>query len=165
MKMPMLLPSLMLALLLSAGAQAQEQPAQESGTAQKAGEIITQPVRDVGIAKSHIPPLLEQAALAPYAPPSGSKCAALISDLVALNEVLGPDYDAAEPTKENKAGKLAAAGGETVVNSLIPFRGLVREISGAASADRRLAAATTAGVARRGYLRGLVQARRCRMPQ
>lgn len=165
MNMPMLKPALIFALLLAGSARAQEQPAKESETSQKAGEIVTQPARDVGIARSHIPPLLEQAALAPYAPPSGPKCAALITDLAALNEVLGPDYDAAEPAKENKAGKLAAAGGETVVNSLIPFRGLVREISGAAPADRRLAAATTAGVARRGYLRGLAQARRCRLPK
>jgi len=51
-----------------------------------------------------------------------------------------------------------------VVNSLIPLRGLVREVSGAAPADRRLEAAIDAGLARRGYLRGLAVSRGCRLP-
>ena len=53
--------------------------------------------------------------------------------------------------------------GKTIVNSLIPFRGLVREISGAAPAERRLQAAVAAGIARRGYLRGLAGATKCRI--
>jgi len=50
------------------------------------------------------------------------------------------------------------------VNTLLPFRGIVREVSGAAPAERKLAAAVGAGFARRGYLRGLHQARRCSTP-
>jgi hypothetical protein len=38
---------------------------------------------------------------------------------------------------------------------------VVREISGAAAADRELAAATQAGFARRGFLRGVHQTRGC----
>jgi hypothetical protein len=49
-----------------------------------------------------------------------------------------------------------------VVNALIPFRGIVREITGAAPAQRRLNAAIDAGYARRGFLRGLHYARHCR---
>ena len=61
----------------------------------------------------------------------------------------------------NIADDLAEAGGKTIVNTIIPFRGLVREISGAAPAERRLAAAIDAGFARRGFLRGTALARRC----
>ena len=50
-----------------------------------------------------------------------------------------------------------------IVNSLIPFRGLVREVTGAAPAERRLQAAIGAGLARRGYLRGLAETRHCKM--
>jgi hypothetical protein len=39
----------------------------------------------------------------------------------------------------------------------------VREISGAAPAERRLQAAVTAGVARRGYLRGQAAAKGCKI--
>lgn len=135
----------------------------EDGTMRRAGEIVTQPARDVGISRTRVPPVLEQAAQAPYAPPSGRKCRAVLADLAELNVALGPDFDA-PPGKENRAGKIAEAGGQTIVNSLIPFRGLVRELSGAAPAERRLEAAISAGIARRGYLRGLATARRCKMP-
>ena len=59
-------------------------------------------------------------------------------------------------------GRLAEAGGKAVVNSIIPFRGLVREVSGAAPAQRQLNAAIDAGLARRGYLRGVARGRNCR---
>jgi hypothetical protein len=57
--------------------------------------------------------------------------------------------------EENRAGKLAEAGGKTIINSIIPFRGLVREVTGAAPNDRRMNAAVDAGLARRGFLRGV----------
>ena len=75
-----------------------------------------------------------------------------------LDRALGPDFDDAP----QKGDSIAKAGGKAVVNSIIPFRGVVREISGAAAADRRLAAATDAGIAQRGFLRGVYQTRRCR---
>ena len=78
-----------------------------------------------------------------------------------LNEILGPDFASADDKKENRAGKLAEAGGKSIVNALIPFRGLIREISGAAPAKRRLDAAIDAGFARRGFLRGVYRARGC----
>ncbi len=145
----------------------QEKPVEEKEdkTLEKAGDIATQPARDVGVAKTKIPPVLSEAAKNPYAPPSGRKCAAILADMAALNEALGPDFGADEEENENRAGKLAEAAGQMVVNSLIPFRGLVREISGAGPAERRLQAAIGAGLARRGYLRGLATQRRCKLPE
>lgn len=135
----------------------------EDETLDKAGDIASQPVRDVGIAKTKIPPVLSEAAKNPYVPPAGKKCAGIIADITTLNEALGPDFSANEEENENRAGKLAEAGGKMIVNSLIPFRGLVREVTGAAPAERRLQAAIGAGLARRGYLRGLAETRHCKM--
>jgi len=136
----------------------------EKGTLDKAGSIASQPVRDVGVSKKKIPPILEKAAQAPYAMPKNRKCSTLSDEIIQLNAVLGPDYaDAEEAKKENRAGKFAEAGGKMVVNSLIPFRGVVREISGAAPAKRRYQAAIASGLARRGFLRGLAKARRCQL--
>lgn len=73
-----------------------------------------------------------------------------------------PDYAPAGEKDENKAGKLAEAGGKTIINTIIPFRGLVREITGAAAARRRLNDAVDAGLARRGFLRGVQMAKGCR---
>lgn len=167
----------LLPVMSAASAAAQERPAQprqedgapedkdgEDRTLDRAGEIATQPVRDVGISKKSIPPVLQAAVDAPYAQPASHWCRSINAELVQLNDVLGPDFDARGDGKENKVGRFAEAGGEMVVNSLIPFRGLVREISGAGPADRRRALAIQAGLARRGYLRGLADARRCKPP-
>jgi len=132
-------------------------------TGKRAGEIATQPVRDVGVQKIDIPLPIQQAAAAPYSLKGLKGCAQLNRAIFELNDVLGPDYDGAVTVHENKAGKLAEAGGKTIVNTIIPFRGLVREISGAAPAERRLNAAIRAGFARRGFLRGVATARRCRL--
>jgi hypothetical protein len=129
-------------------------------TLDKAGKIVTQPVRDVGIEKTKVDPVLAQIAQQPYAP-AGS-CSAIAAELRKLNGVLGPDFGADSKANEDKAEKLALAGGDALVSSLIPFRGLVREVSGAASADRRKAAAISAGTARRGYLRGVAVTKKCR---
>jgi len=132
-------------------------------TGKKAGEIATQPVRDLGVQKIDIPLPIQQAAAAPYSLKGLKGCAQLNRALFELNDVLGPDYDGAVAVHENKVGKLAEAGGKTIVNTIIPFRGLVREISGAAPAERRLNAAIRAGFARRGFLRGVATARKCRL--
>lgn len=132
-------------------------------TVNKAGEIVSQPVRDVGASKREIPSVLEGASENPYATTGVRTCSQIATAMKDLNEVLGPDYVAGSSAKENKAGKLAEAGGKTVVNTLIPFRGLVREISGAAPAERRYNAALDAGLVRRGFLRGLAFAKGCKL--
>ncbi|MBB5987902.1 hypothetical protein [Sphingobium lignivorans] len=153
--------TILLSLTLAGAAGAQEKEGDK--TLDKAGEIATQPVRDVGIQKTEIPEVLTRAVSQPYASP-GSGCRTLIAQIAELNEVLGPDFGGNSKENEDKFGKLAAAGGEAVVNSLIPFRGLVREVSGAAPAERRFDAAVNAGLARRGYLRGLAVSRGCKLP-
>lgn len=150
--------------------QEQEKPAQDSGdkkedkTLDTAGDIASQPAKDVGIAKTKIPPVLSEAVKNPYATPGNGKCAAIQRDMATLNEALGPDFSASEVENEDRVGKIAEAGGKMIVNSLIPFRGLVREVTGAAPAQRRLEAAIGAGLARRGYLRGIAVTRGCKIP-
>ncbi|WP_165185564.1 hypothetical protein [Caulobacter soli] len=128
----------------------------------KSVEIGTQPVRDVGIAKREIPPILIKARQDPYSLKGLKTCKQLAAEVSNLNAVLGPDYVVGNEVKENRMGKLAEAGGKTVVNTIIPFRGLVRELTGAAPADRRLNAALDAGYARRGFLRGVHAKQGCR---
>lgn len=156
---------LLVTLALAGTAMAQEQEQKkEDGTLKKAGEIASQPARDVGIDKAKVPEVLARAVEQPYAPPTGKGCKGLVALLTELNEVLGADFGTSSAANQNKFGKLAAAGGAAVINSLIPFRGLVREVSGAAPADRRLDAAVNAGLARRGYLRGIAVTKGCKLP-
>lgn len=153
--------ALLVPMLLSGAAFAQEAEKPRDDTMRKAGTIATQPARDIGIDKEEIPPVLLKAVENPYAAPPSRTCKGLTASLGELNGVLGEDFTVGAKANENRTGKIAEAVGKTIVNSLIPFRGLVREISGAAPQERRLQAAVTAGVARRGYLRGMAATRGC----
>ncbi|KQX24820.1 MULTISPECIES: hypothetical protein [unclassified Sphingomonas] len=145
-----------------ANGQSPDQEGRIQSMGKSAGRIASQPARDVGVAKTGIPPALQQAWDAPYALKGIRTCRDLSRAFHDLTDVMGPDFKPGEVKKENKAGKLAEAGGKTIVNSIIPFRGLVREVTGAAPAQRRLERAVAAGYARRGFLRGVHQARGCR---
>jgi hypothetical protein len=161
--------SLAIVLVAASAAAAQPPPAEpyvpgERGreALDKAGKIVTQPGRDLGVQKIEIPPLLISAAADPYDLTGLSTCQALSDEVARLSEVLGPDIDKPKPGEERRGGQIAQAGGKAVVNSLIPFRGLVREVSGAAPAQRQLNAAIDAGFARRGFLRGVARGRNCK---
>lgn len=130
----------------------------------KAMDIGYQPARDLGVAKDEIPVALQKAYDAPYGLKDLESCKAIEAEIAALNEALGPDLDAGEKPKSSP-GKMAEEGGKMLVGSIIPFRGLVRQVSGAASADRRLENAVTTGVARRGFLRGVRVAKGCEAPR
>jgi hypothetical protein len=165
--MKMIAMAVALSMLAPAAGHAQDKRSQEEkrdDTLDKAGKIASQPAKDVGLDKDEIPAVLTKAVENPYAPPPSRTCKGLNASLAELNAVLGQDFTVGKDANENRTGKIAEAVGKTVVNSLIPFRGLVREISGAAPAERRLQAAVTAGIARRGYLRGQAAAKGCKVP-
>ncbi len=126
--------------------------------AQSAEKIVTQPARDMGIEKAKISEVLLESAKNPYATAGTENCAQITAAIAALTKVIGPDFST---TPNEKKPNIAAVGGAAVVNSLIPFRGIVREVSGASAQERRENAAIDAGIARRGFLRGLQQARKC----
>ncbi len=126
---------------------------------QSAGHIVSQPARDVGLAKTKIPPLLVKVSENPYTTEGTGSCAQIASSIAALTRVIGPDFSSSSAHNKKNMAKI---GGSAVVNSLIPFRGIVRAVSGATAAEQRLNAAIDAGVARRGFLRGLQVARPCR---
>lgn len=133
----------------------QAEPGRWDEARKKAIDIGAQPARDVGMSRREIPPILQKAYDDPYSLKGLKTCKALSAEVTTLNGVLGPDYIVGNAYKENRAGKLAEAGGKTIINSIIPFRGLVREVTGAAPADRQMNAAVDAGLARRGFLRGV----------
>lgn len=140
-----------------------------SGLRNDAGQVVqegktlaAEPVRDVGAAHITIPQVLEDARAAPYGAPAPATCGGIAGAIADLTEALGPDIDTPSEAHRNSAGRLAKEGGQAVVDSVIPFRGLVREASGAAAAQRRLNEAINAGFARRGYLHGLATAKGCR---
>lgn len=139
-----------------------DQPSRVEAIGRDAGRIAAQPAHDVGAVRREIPPVLVSAAANPYSMAGAANCTQIAASIRSLSSALGPDFVANAEQNEDRASRLAEAGGRAVVNTLIPFRGIVREISGAAPAQRRLNAAIDAGYARRGFLRGLHRARQCR---
>ncbi|MFZ5670056.1 MAG: hypothetical protein ACOY4K_11225 [Pseudomonadota bacterium] len=133
---------------------------------------ISAPARDLNLLRTKIPPVLLEALEDPYARPRPATCPQLIALIRPLNEALGPDID--EPDDGDERGLIAKgkdAAGDTALGmvasaaqDLIPLRGWVRRLTGAERHDKLVRAAITAGGIRRGYLKGLGEARGCNPP-
>lgn len=127
-----------------------------------AREVAKTPLRDLNIDARDIPEVLVAAEADPYATRGLGKCAATVAAIADLDRVLGADYDIAD----DDGGDRISEGriGQSVVGSVIPFRGILREVTGAAEADRKLRAAYTAGMVRRAFLKGWGLGRGCAYP-
>ena len=125
-------------------------------------EVAKTPLRDLNIDARDIPEVLQAAARDPYATNGLAMCDALVTEVAALDSVLGADYDIAESDGRDRfsEGRI----GQSVVGSVIPFRGILREVTGAANNDRNLRAAYTAGMVRRAFLKGWGLGRGCSYP-
>lgn len=124
-------------------------------------DVAETPLEDVGLSKNEIPEILLTAAEAPYASRNTKTCNAIVGEIAELDNALGDDFDIAGKEKTGVNGKKVAKG---FVGSIIPFRGLVREVSGAAGDKREAEAAVRAGLSRRAYLKGLGQGKGCKYP-
>jgi hypothetical protein len=114
-----------------------------------AAEVARTPLRDLNIAARDIPDVLQTASRDPYA-------------LAGLDSLLGADYDIAQDDGDDRLSEGRI--GQSVVGSILPFRGILREVTGAAANDRELRAAYTAGMVRRSFLKGLGLGRGCAYP-
>jgi hypothetical protein len=132
-------------------------------------DAATTPLQDLNVVRADIPDVLRDAQKQPYLVPSDQSCGALLAELRALDEVLGPDLDApasaSNPRLVERANALAedAAVGAVrgAAEGVVPFRGWVRQLTGAERYSRKVAAAIAAGAVRRGFLRGLSAAGDC----
>ena len=125
-------------------------------------EVAKTPLRDLNIDARDIPAVLLTAERNPYAQNGMDSCDALVTQIAALDTVLGADYDIAESDSNDRLSEGRI--GQSVVGSIMPFRGVVREVTGAASNDRAMRAAYTAGMVRRAFLKGLGLGRGCAYP-
>lgn len=120
-----------------------------------------QPFRDVSWMRENAPEILVRAAEAPYALAS-SECGPVLEEVAALDLVLGPDVDAPDDDEEESntdgAGLLSGA-----IRGVIglPYRSIVRRLSGAERRERALREAILAGMVRRAFLKGFANAADC----
>lgn len=152
------------AFLLTAPAQAQKVDPDQS-MEKHAEDAATTPVKDLGLKKTKIPAKLIAIQDNPYSLDGLRRCAAIIEEVKALNAVLAADVnEEVDKSKAEKREETASRVGGGLLGGLIPFRGIVREVSGAAGDERKYNAAVYAGVVRRGFLKGVGRERGCKAP-
>jgi len=148
------------ALSLSAAPAFAQQGAPDEPTLKKTGDSVTEPFDG-----KEAPEKLKAIQDDPYSLAGLGKCAAIIREVQELNAVLGPDVNervdkSLAKKREETAGRVAG----TVAGSVIPFGGLIGEVTGANAERRRYAEAVYAGTVRRGFLKGVGLQRGCKAP-
>jgi len=137
------------------------------------GDALAQPLRDLSILRPETPEVLQRATIAPYADPptlpSGAlDCPTVATEIETLDAALGDDVDVAIP----QTSLMAEAGMGTsnaIVDAVgdlveLPYRSVIRHLTGAERRDREMRSAVQAGMVRRAFLKGL-SARECSAPQ
>lgn len=135
--------------------------ARDRSTGADAVDAVSTPLRDLNLVSRDIPPMLLLAEREPYTLVGLTNCGALRGEIGALEDILGPDADTEQGGDGMVDSGLKAAG--NLLGGFIPFRGVVRQLSGAKEQEARWDAAVYAGVARRSYLKGYAAGRECDM--
>jgi hypothetical protein len=130
--------------------QDQQKPVTDQTVTAK--DVGMTPITDLNLKSDPIPPLLLEAQKDPYATKGLKTCSQYAAEVRKFDVVLGTDYDIATPEQRRiNAGKVA----QSVVGSFIPFRGVIREVSGASKHQREFQDAILAGMMRRAFLKGM----------
>lgn len=127
---------------------------------------FVQPLRDISWLRENPPEILIRAAENPYARGVSTDCSDVLSEIESLDLVLGPDLDEVleEDGESDRDGNALLSG---AIGSLIglPYRGVIRSLSGAGKREDELQEAILAGMVRRGFLKGLAFDAACSDPQ
>lgn len=148
-------PMVGLAVAIAAGLGGCATTTRPASPADPVGSALAQPFRDLSLIRSEAPAELVRAAAEPYRPTQD--CAAVAAELDVLVGLLGPDVDAA-PAKDGGAD---LAGAVVSGAAGLPFRGVVRRLTGAHKRDEAIAAAVLGAMVRRGFLKGQAAALGC----
>lgn len=132
----------------------------------KAEDVAMSPLSDLNVRKKDVPVVLEAAMAKPYDLGRIRSCLGLKTAIIDLDVALGDDIDVASGEKSDmeNVGNSAGAIAKSVIGSFVPFRGVIRELSGANAQDRMWNRALYAGTARRAFLKGIGEQRGCAWP-
>lgn len=146
--------------LAATPAMAQNQPRTLNNEAD-ARDVAMTPLTDLNLTNDPIPELLLAARNAPYDNTGLRNCRDVLRLVGEFDAVLGTDYDMEVPEdRAVSAGNIA----QRILGSFIPFRGIIREVSGANEHERDFREAIAAGMMRRAYLKGRGQGMGCDYP-
>ena len=129
-------------------------------TAREAGNKVTEPFDG-----REIPDKLKSIQKKPYSLNGLKSCSAIQQEVRELNDVLGPDVnEKVSKSKRKKREETAGRVAGSAAGSIIPFGGLIGEVTGANAERRRYNRAVYAGTVRRGFLKGIGRERGCGKP-
>ena len=128
-------------------------------------DVVTSPLMDINLMKKDVPTVLVAALDNPYDFAGIKSCVGFTTAIMDLDMALGDDIDVAQTkTTEEKLGNGAGAIAKSVIGSFIPFRSVIRQISGANAQQRAWDRALYAGSVRRAFLKGMGQSKGCAYP-
>lgn len=149
-----------LAMVAAVPAAYAQAGAPEDPTVQGTVNTVTEPFDG-----REVPEKLKAIQSNPYDLNGMARCSNIIAEVEELNAVLGPDvHERPQDTRDKKRERSVGRVAGSVAGSLIPFRGLIGEVTGANAERRRYAEAIYAGTVRRGFLKGVGLERGCRAP-
>ncbi|MBS0332916.1 MAG: hypothetical protein JSS35_09125 [Proteobacteria bacterium] len=132
------------------GCATRPMPPPQSGT--DVGRSFEAPFRDLSLVREVAPEVLTRAAMSPYDLGDVETCSGLSAEVARLDAALGPDLSPGPAAQGSTAEGLA---GDLVSGAIsLPFRSVVRRVSGAQAREVALRAAVLAGMVRRGFLKG-----------
>lgn len=150
---------LMVLAILETSALAQEGAKQDS-TLEAAGNKVTEPFDG-----KEVPQKLKDIQDDPYSLGGMRNCRAIMAEVRELNDVLGPDVnEKVNKSLAKKREETAARVAGSAIGSIIPFGGIIGEVTGANAERRRYNEAVYAGTVRRGFLKGVGLQRGCKAP-
>lgn len=135
-------------------------------------EAALSPLEDFNLRREDIPDILARLD-SPYGLPDPVNCILIRDEVIALTAVLGPDSDIPPPDEDDPdhaqwvADQSSDAALDVIADQAtgwIPFRGLLREATGANDHESRVRRAYTLGHQRRAYLKGVGQQLGCPWP-
>lgn len=144
------------------------------GTCRGAFEAVQTPLVDLNIQRDEIPAKLAQLQPRPYSLRNDLCCEVIIDEIAQLDALLGPDVDALPwrtASSDSYVDKGAVLAQQQAIGlvagqvDILPYRGMVRKLSGAERHARAVAAAYHAGQVRRAFYKGLGVAYGCFLPQ
>jgi len=138
------------------------------------GDAFTAPLEDLNLKRQAIPGILETAITKPYDLTGLDTCEAIAGQVAQLDVLLGADFDEPPPPPSSKesmtdrgqrmANHAAVGAVRNASRSIIPFRGIVRKMTGAEQHQKEVDTAIQAGKVRRAYLKGVGMNKNCAPP-
>ncbi|MGB1068344.1 MAG: hypothetical protein ACPH4G_07630 [Henriciella sp.] len=139
-------------------------------TRNELGNAAQSPLQDLNLRRDEIPALLLEIKN-PYDVSRDINCRQIRSQVADLDELLGRDWDVA-PEARRGLQERAVDGASTAfidtvasgASSFIPYRGVVRSLSGASAYEKKLHKAYERGSHRRTFLKGIGLMKNCQPP-